>query len=310
MSVQLNISVDNKIQTLTSGVGGDILDTFLAGSNAATTRHIKVDMTRNCCSSGTITYYYAPRYAFTLTNLQDDTYTPGGLTANDRVATFMLNGIDVSYIKKFEVVTNEDAPTTATYVFKEYTALEATTTGFKMFYLENGTTSVYQMRITTIDDYVYLIDVTYDWADTPPPTATTTTTTIVSYPSIVTVGTEDFIGEDIEFTPLDWGLSVTDDIFLDGVYQYNLTQVEVGSDVVETVSKFFNIRLRCLVTTYIASNLKDTEIGLVMEALEMADACGLSVAYKCALYGRVIRKLLLSNQIKATGSLGCNCGCS
>lgn len=309
MAVQLAISADNKTQTLTSGTAGDILATYLAETNASTTRHIKLEMLRNCCTSGKITIYFPPRYTFTLTTLTDLGYAPGGITANDRQATFKLNGIDVSYIKKFEVQTNADAPTTPTFVWKEYTAAIATTTGFPIYYLLNAANSVHQIRVTTTDDYVYLLNVTYDWANTAL-AGTTTSVAIATHPTLPTQPTVDFTGNTIAFDPADWGLSVSDGVFLDGVYQYSLTQVETGADVVETVSKFFNIKLRCLVMSYLASNPTKITIGLMFNALELADGCNLSVAQKCALYERVIRELLIANQIKATGSLGCNCGCS
>ncbi len=311
MAVQLNISLDNKIQTLTSGVIGDILDNYLAETNASTTRHIKLDMIRNCCASGKITLYFPPRYVFTLTNVSDLPYSPIPVvpTVNDRQVEFRINGIDVSYIKKFEVETNADLPNTGTFAWKEYTAAIATTTGYSIFYLENAANSVHQIRITTIDDYVYLLDVTYDWANTMF-AITTTSITIASHPTLPTQPTIDFGANTIEFDTEDWGLDVDDEVFLDGVYQYNLTQVETGANVVETISKFFNIKLRCLVTSYLASNPTKIDIGLMFNALELADGCNLSVAQKCSLYERVIRQLILANQIKAASPLGCNCGCS
>lgn len=310
MAAQLTISLDNTNQILTSGVASDILDTYLNGTNNSTTRHLQIELVRNCCASGKITVTLPPRYLFSLTLLSDDTYTPGGLTDNNRVCNFKLEGIDVSYISKVEVETNEDAPTTSIFTWKEYTGPVITTGGFLIYYLENGITATHQIRVTTIDGYVYLLNVEYDWADTPPPTLTTTTTTIVSYPDMPITPVVDFIGNTITFTTDTWGLtSVTDGVFIDGIYQYNLTQVETGADVIESTNQFFNIKLRCLVTTYIASNLKDTEIGLLMNALDLSNDCNLTVALKCALYGRITRKLLMANQIKATGLLGCGCGC-
>ena len=99
MAAQLARSVDNKTQTLTSGEVGDILSTYLAETNLSTTRHIKLELTRNCCSSGTITIYYPPRYVFT-TILDSELVVVSGI--NDRRAYFTLGGIDISYIKKFE----------------------------------------------------------------------------------------------------------------------------------------------------------------------------------------------------------------
>lgn len=310
MAVQLAISADNKTQTLTSGAAGDILATYLAETNASTTRRIQIDMIRNCCTSGKVTIYLPPRYNFNLTSTYDVNYIPGGPTVNNRHARFRINGIDVSYIKKFEVQTNADAPTSATFVWKEFDKTVVTTgNGFDIYYILNATNSVHQIRITTIDDYVYLLNITYDWANIITATSTATAS-IATHPTLPIQPTIDFTGNTIAFDAADWGLNVSDGVFLDGIYQYNLTQVETGADKVETISKFFNIKLRCLVTTYLANNPTKIVTGLMFNALELADGCNLSVAQKCALYERVIRQLILANQIKAASPLGCNCGCS
>lgn len=309
MAVQLSISVDNQTQTLTSGAGSDILDVYLNGSHPSTTRYLQIDLVRNCCSSGTTTYLFYPRYTFSLTNESDGAYVPGGATANDRVANFTLNGIDVTYISKVEVWTNADAPTTTTFVYKEYTGAQITTTGFNIYYLENDVTATYPIRITTIDGFVYLLDVEYDWANTPID-STTTTVTINTYPDLPTGPVVDFVGNDIEFDVADWGLTTDDNVFLDGIYQYNLTQVETGANIIETVNKFFNIKLQCLVTAYLANNPTDALIGVLFAALELSDTCSLSVSQKCSLYEKVIRELVLANQVKLNSPLGCNCGCS
>lgn len=310
MAIQLNISADNKTHTLTSGVAADILSTYLAETSAATTQHIKMELVRNCCASSKITILYPPKYTFTLNVTIDTNYVPVPFvpTTNNRQATFVLGGISHSLVAKFEVETNSGAPNGTTTAWVDVTS--SITNGYSYYYAENAASIVKQIRITTIDNFVYLLNVTYDWANTPPPTVSTTTLTIVTQPSLPTIGTVDFVGNTIKYTASDWGLSTTDDVFLDGVYQYNLTQVETGADKVESVNKFFNIKLRCLVTKYIATNLKDTEIGLLMGAMDLADSCNLTASQKCALYGRITRKLLMANQIKASSPLGCGCGCS
>lgn len=315
MAVQLAISSDNKTHTLTSGTSGDILSTYLDNTHPSTTRHITIELIRNCCTSGKVTINLPPRYSFGTQLVTDNPYTPGTPTANNRVANFRLTGIDVSYIKKFEVQTNADNPTTNTFAFKEYPAATVTGTGagYPVYYLLNGSTATYQARITTIDDYVYVINQTYDWRNALTPATiqntTTVATAIATQATLPTQPTIDFTANTIKFDPADWGLNVSDGVFLDGVYQYNLTQVETGADKTESVHKFFNIKLKCLVTTYLAGKPTDAITGMMMSALEVADTCNLSVAQKCALYNRIIRKLLLNNQIKAASPLGCNCGC-
>lgn len=307
MAIQLSISALNNEQTISPNTESDILGLYLGSRNVSTTRHIKLDMTRNCCASGVITQYYAPRYEFSLSNLSDTLYTPGGVSNNNRVAQFKLLGIDVSYIKKFEVQTNADTPTTSDFVYKEYTAAIGTTTGYPIYYLQGQAGSTYNIRITTIDDYEYTIAVAYNWADAEE--EVTLTTVVTTYPAFPALGIVDIVTPNIDFVPTDWGLSTTDGKYLDGIYSYSLTQVETGADVVESVSKFFNIQLKCLVTTYLSNYTKDTIIGVMMAALETADDCNLSDSQKCSIHERIIRQLVLANQVKANSSLGCNCGC-
>ncbi len=309
MAAQLNISVNNDLQTLTSGVAADILDTYLNGTNLSTTRHINLELLRNCCDSGEINIYLPPRYLFTLTLTLDDPYIPGVPTANDMHARFRLGGIDVSYIKTFEVETNADAPTTATFVWKEYTKAIATGQGYDIYYLLGALPTIHQIRITTIDDYVYVLDVTYTWTSNPLG-GSTAAAVIVSYPTMPTNVDVDFLLNTLTFDTDDWELTTTDNIFIDGIYQYYITQVETGANIIESVHKFFNIKLRCIVMNYIANNLSDAEIGLLMAAMDLANTCNLTSSQMCALYGRITRKLLLANQISASSPLGCGCGCS
>lgn len=306
MALQLSISAENDLQTIASGAGSDILDLYLNTNNASTTRHIKLDMLRNCCSSGVITQYYAPRYILVPTNISEVEYIGTGV--NDRVMTVRLVGIDASYIDNVVVQTNADNPDTLPLVSKVYTGAEITGDGFEIYFSVGQSPTILPgaIVITTIDGYTYSISMTYNWTlDVRDPTGIAGVTTFPDFPPLGTVS----LLTNITFTPSDWGISTTDGKYLDGNYSYSLTQVEIGTDVVESVGTFYQIQLKCLVTTYLSNNTQDTIIGVMMAALEAADECNLSESQKCALYERIIRLLILANQVKSNSKLGCNCGC-
>ena len=305
----LTISQDNTLLTLQPEVSNDVLDIWLTQAHRSHYRYLQLDVTRNCCLDKVQSFKVFPQYPFA-TDVRGFYLTvfPPVPFVNEAYVEFGMDGIDEELIASARVLTNENniGSTTLTWVDKTAATI-VSNSGTRIYYTLGGAPITSQVEITTIDGAIYTIDLLL----TPDITIfgnnndlSVTQFTVIPVPNIIV----DYNATNIIFDMDSLGQTSADNQLLDGVYNIGISLVTITDTTVDSVNKFFNIRLNCIVTNIISDNITNNTAFMLLQALEISNDCPATASQQCTMYNALIRELILLGQSTKLVQSG-NCGC-
>ena len=306
----LTLSTDTTELVLSSSTTNDVLDLWLNQTHLTHYRYLQLDVTRNCCTTGALSFKVYADYPITPLVNGYVPYTPGGVTSTDAYAVFGLSGVDVDIVASARVYTNQNNPTTNVFEWVDITPAQLVSdSAMQLYFLLAGNDVTTTIEFTTVDAIIYTVSLTLN----PGLNFNTGSNTLVVDSVIISdtpIPVIDYTSGTITFNTTSLGQVTTDNIILDGVYNIDISLVSsTNITQVDSINKFFDIKLTCIVTQAIAEDVSNNVLFLLLESLTRSNDCGLTVTYQCKLYDSLIRNLIQHGKSTEVKSVGCKCGC-